>query len=107
MSTPSHSQSSIAFGFRFIEPDYISLRDTSAVFYDLSVLYDIVTLAAIPEGADVNFQGRFVWTRYGRPVPPGLAPYVLRARYESPLLLEIGFLSGVFLVPKVIRGWVA
>ncbi len=96
---------SLAYGFRFIEPDYLSLRDVSATFYDLGVLYDTVALTAIPEGATVNFRTQYYWTRTGRPVPAHLRPYVLRASYESPLLLELAFLWGIFNAPTIISRW--
>jgi hypothetical protein len=49
MSTREPPNSSLAYGFRFVEPDYIALQDVSALFYDLGVLYDTVALVSIPE----------------------------------------------------------
>jgi hypothetical protein len=101
------SQTSLAYGFRFVEPEWVSLRDLSAAFYDLSILYDLTALISVPEGQEVNFNGRFFWTRYGRPVPPEFRAYVFRASYESPLLLELSLLPTIALAPAIIRRWTA
>src|SRR4051812_22490550 len=98
---------SLAYGFHFVEPEFLALRDASAALYDLSVLYDTIALVSIPQGDTVNFKGRFFWTRFGRPVPEDLRPYVLRASYEWPLVLEICFLGAIFGAPQIISRWTA
>jgi hypothetical protein len=47
---PRRTPASFAYGFHVIEPEVVALRDVSATFYDLSVLYDIVALSSLPEG---------------------------------------------------------
>jgi hypothetical protein len=100
-------KTSLAYRFEYIEPDLVSLQDVSAAFYDLSVLYDIVALTAIPEGESVNFQGPWFRTRTGRPLPAPLRVYVLSARYESPLALELMLLRAIAKAPDVVRRWTA
>jgi hypothetical protein len=93
------------YGFRFIEPEFLSLRDVSATFHNISVLYSLVAVASIPEVEGVEFSRP--WQRESWEVPPEFQLYANRLRYESPLIMEAGLLWVISKVPEIIRRWTA
>lgn len=76
--------------------------------YDLNLLYELVVLVTIPEYREFYPTTRFGY-RNGRPTRAEHQAYLYRARYESPLLLEL-VTSPIALVaagPVLIRAWIA
>jgi hypothetical protein len=87
-------QSHLKFTFKekseiFIDgSEKISVLDLSSSLYDLTLLYDCIALAAIPEYREYNFH-RFFWFRNGRPVKDEHRLYLEKINQNSPLSLEV------------------
>jgi hypothetical protein len=97
----------VGFGFHFVEPEWVSLRDLSAAFYDLSVLYDITALVSVPEGREVKLQGALLLDEERATGSAGAERLCLPRALRIPLLLELGLLPSIFLAPAIIRRWTA
>ena len=95
------------FRFGFVEPEPLSLRDVAGLFVDLGAVYSLVANASSSRWgwAPADLPTRMRDDRW--PVPLEYQPFLRQARYESPLVLEVGVLTLVGTVPFLIRRWTA
>jgi len=64
-----------------------ALIEVSAFLYDFNLLYEYIRLAVDPEYSHYDFNRRFSWTRYNRPLLDSDRLRVVQLRHESPILL--------------------